>query len=152
LRHPGGVGRIAFTLDGKRLASAGHGIKLWDVDTWQELLELPIEYHGDAIRLDFSPDGRRLVTGGPNHTIRVWDAEARPPCLFAQACHPRHRFYLRNQHWVRGITLAREYHQQVAWYDSGAQGDPQGAEAAYRKALEIQQGMVKANPEAPERR
>src|SRR5262249_36030934 len=65
--HTGGVGRLAFSPDGKRLASAGGGgertIRLWDVATRQQLACL--KGHEDVVTgIAFTPDGHRLLSAG----------------------------------------------------------------------------------------
>jgi serine/threonine protein kinase/WD40 repeat protein len=56
---------LAFRPDGMTLASAGRGLKLWDVATGRQLLDLSlIPGHSDMrISLAFSPDGNRLAVG-----------------------------------------------------------------------------------------
>ena len=66
---------VAFSPDGKRLASASfdHKVKIWDPSTGQEALTL----HGhtdNAIAVAFSPDGHRLASASEDGTIRIWDA------------------------------------------------------------------------------
>jgi len=88
----GQIIRVAFSPDGKRLAGAARGgrrdavgvgetIKVWDVETGQELHTLP-----GGPGLTFSPDGRRIAGAGKrpigappgpsgSGEVKVWDAE-----------------------------------------------------------------------------
>jgi WD40 repeat protein len=66
---------VAFSPDGRRLASAGSDriVRLWDMTTGQEVLSL--RGHEDIIgRLLFSPDGQRLASASQDGMVRVWDA------------------------------------------------------------------------------
>jgi WD40 repeat protein len=76
LRHDG-VEAIAFSPDGRTLASAGGGgdIKLWDLET--ATLRATLRGHtSTAFSLAFSPDGQRLASAGYNGTIRIWDTDS----------------------------------------------------------------------------
>src|SRR5205814_1603994 len=73
LRPKGGAGGIvagvAFSPDGKRLATAG-----WDQTDDQAFRARPA--HFSLLRgLALSPDGRRLASAGFDGPIRVWDAD-----------------------------------------------------------------------------
>jgi len=72
LTIPVGVGDVAFSPDGQRLVGVtGSVAKVWDVLTGQE--QLTLAGHADWVTsLDFSPDGRRLVTTSLDQTSRVW--------------------------------------------------------------------------------
>lgn len=72
--HDDGVLAVAWSPDGRRLASAdGHGmILLWDGADGQRLRIV----HGSqrAVRsISWSPDGRRLASASWDGTVRVWD-------------------------------------------------------------------------------
>jgi WD40 repeat protein len=71
---------VVFSADGNHLASAsGDGqVKLWDatrLDKEQEprLPPLPARVPGPCLNVAFSPDSRRLASGGIGNTIKVWD-------------------------------------------------------------------------------
>jgi WD40 repeat protein len=68
------INSLAFSPDGKTLASAGWDKKilLWDVNTGQNIATL--EGHTMAAwALAFSPDGKILASTGTDDTVRVWD-------------------------------------------------------------------------------
>lgn len=73
--HTKGVLALAFSPDGKTLASAGLdlSLRLWHVATGEELLsftELPAQVNG----LAFSPDGNTLAAALHDGTVRTWHA------------------------------------------------------------------------------
>jgi RNA polymerase sigma factor (sigma-70 family) len=88
LQKGGGTYCLAFSADGKTLASGGAGpsqglgasdvgtVKLWDVATGRERATLT----GHAVLfVAFTPGGRTLVVGSPRGPVVLWDlASARP--------------------------------------------------------------------------
>jgi WD40 repeat protein/serine/threonine protein kinase len=72
--HTSVVRALAFSPDGKRLASGGHDryLKIWDAESGRELLTLPGH---DALiaSVVWSPDGKQIATVDRNE-VRIWDA------------------------------------------------------------------------------
>src|SRR5262249_30934673 len=75
LRGPGTLVSVAWSPDGKRLATAGgdRTARVWDAATAQNLFTL--FGHSQLVNtVAWSPDGRRLATGSWDQTAKVWDA------------------------------------------------------------------------------
>jgi WD40 repeat protein len=76
--HPGGVQAVAWSPDGKRLATAGgpydRSVIIWDAAAGKIVHQLPpLETYFYATHLQFNPDGKTLVSYGSDRTVRVWD-------------------------------------------------------------------------------
>jgi WD40 repeat protein len=54
-------------------------VKLWDATRLEEKQvarqTLSAQNSGPGLTVAFSPDGRRLVTGGEGNTVKIWDVE-----------------------------------------------------------------------------
>jgi WD40 repeat protein/tRNA A-37 threonylcarbamoyl transferase component Bud32 len=99
--HPRLVWSVAFDREGRRLVSGGGelhtrgGVKVWDVTTGRELLDLPQPVGVNSVA--FSPDGQQVAATLPKDAhVRVWDATSGHE-RFAWPCSPT---------WLLGLTFS----------------------------------------------
>ncbi len=74
LQHTGQVLSIAFSPDGKLLATSSqdNSISIWDMSTRHPISKL--SGHTRAVyKVAFSPDGHRLASAGWDSVVRIWD-------------------------------------------------------------------------------
>lgn len=75
LLHDAPAHNVTFSPDGQRLASSGDdGVRLWDLDTGNQIDELQSEDFYTDVAFNF--DGDRLATSNTNTDIQLWDAGA----------------------------------------------------------------------------
>jgi serine/threonine protein kinase/uncharacterized protein with WD repeat len=72
LAHASEIYSVAFSPDGKLLASGGWDpvIKLWDVGSWS--LRQELRGANVVTSLAFSPDGKLLASGSLDYTMKLW--------------------------------------------------------------------------------
>ncbi len=82
------VNGVAFSPDGKRLATCGAdgSIKMWNTDTAKLFFSIAA-HRGSCNAFAFSPDGKLMASGGADKTARIWKAAAGSKPVHALAGH-----------------------------------------------------------------
>src|SRR5581483_7259262 len=76
-----------FSPDGTRILSGGlKGLRIWDARTGRLLRAIDDDSKIKGVRsVAFSSDGKYLLSGHRDHTVRIWDAEAGAPIRVLQS-------------------------------------------------------------------
>ncbi len=81
---------VVLSPDGDRIAaSAGDGVRVWNAQTGDLIGSLRTEHKLAVSSIVFTPDGRRIVSGSEDSTLRLWDATTGQPIGGAIEGHPR---------------------------------------------------------------
>ena len=94
---PGGdIACVAISPDGRQAAVTSAGrVDVWDLETRKTIHTLR-GHEGFVYAVAFSPDGRHLVSGGLDSTVRLWD----------RATGAEVRRYPGHQGFVRGVAFS----------------------------------------------
>jgi WD40 repeat protein/serine/threonine protein kinase len=85
--HVGPVNAVAYTRDGKRLATGGNDktVRIWDAATGREIARIR-GHTNSVLGVAWSPDGARLATASLDGTARIWDGTSGQ--VLRQLCGP----------------------------------------------------------------
>jgi WD40 repeat protein len=98
-RRPAAVEAVAFSADGKRLASAGddNAVKVWEAETGKEVCTCRGHTAG-VLSVAFAPDGRQVISGSADGTVRLWGAATGKELRTLKA----------HRGWVRGLAVSAD--------------------------------------------
>ena len=71
------INSVAFSPDGKSIVTSSYDkfIKIWNIDTGEEIQNMKWKVNSVAIEAVFSPDGKYIVSGHVSGKIKIWDVK-----------------------------------------------------------------------------
>lgn len=104
----GVYGATAFSPDGRWIASAGHVLRMVDVESGSELWARPRDNYV-FLTVAFRPDGKTIATGSQDTSIRLWDAETGNEISILRG----------HQSYVDSVAFSPDGKKIVSWAQDG---------------------------------
>jgi WD40 repeat protein len=133
----GVYGATAFSPDGKRLVSAGHTLRMIDVENGREIWSRARDNYV-LLCVAFRPDGKVLATGSQDTSVRLWSADDGKELSILRG----------HQSYVDAVSFSPDGKKIVSWARDGRLflWDLE-AHAAKRKDLGTTTGGVAFSPD-----
>ncbi len=134
LRHAAPIFALAFSADGRRLATASrdHTVKLWDLANGHEIRTY--EGHDDEVNfVAYSPDGQTIASAGTDALIKLWDAASGKD---------QRTLKIAEGEYVTALAFARDGKHLFAGFAGKPTKDGEGT-VALLAAFDVKTGEVK---------
>ena len=120
--HSSAITNVAFSSDSRNVFASGDNVVQWDMATGKEVAASRAT-PAAVLGMRLSPDGRRLLTGGDDKTVRHWDSATGKE--LHRGAPWRNCFRLPDRRWVRsrrcGSRRRRRWRAWVPGWRSGGQ-------------------------------